>query len=95
MTQNYYKSCELLWKEPQINWDGMLLGCCCNCWKNYGVNVFEVGLEKALSVELFTDTKKMLMGQIPERKDSPCSSCWNYKRMLRKKDYIKKEDILD
>ena len=93
MKQNHYESCKLLWREPQINWNGMLLGCCCNCWKDYGVNVFEVGLEKALSTDLYNLTKEMLLGHIPGRKESPCFSCHYYKRMVQNNDYIQEDEI--
>jgi len=32
--------CRMLWEEPQINWDGKILGCCCNYWKAFPGNAF-------------------------------------------------------
>src|SRR5437879_4144103 len=33
--------CSQLWREPQINFDGTLLGCCANTWGVFGANAFE------------------------------------------------------
>lgn len=85
--------CEQLWKEPQINWDGMLLGCCVNSRKNFGVNVFDVGLEKALSSDLYVYTKKMLQGKVPGIEKSPCFACYYYKMMVKNNDYINKNEV--
>ena len=40
--------CRQLWIEPQINFDGAVLGCCVNTWGSFGENAFEVGLKRAL-----------------------------------------------
>lgn len=37
--------------NPQINWDGKLLGCCLNFWGDFGGNAFEQGLERILTSE--------------------------------------------
>ena len=36
--------CMQLWKHPQINWDGKVLGCCRNFWGDFGGNAFRDGL---------------------------------------------------
>jgi hypothetical protein len=28
--------CHELWDDPQINWDGKVLGCCRNFWGDFG-----------------------------------------------------------
>ena len=94
-TEGHYDMCKQLWKLPQINWDGMLLGCCCNSWKNFGTNVFEVGLEKALSSDLYDYTKKMLLGQVVGKEESPCFHCGYYKKMVKENDYIREEELID
>lgn len=53
--------CENLWNEPQINWDGRLLGCPCNC-DFFAVNVFESGLDKALAHESYEYAKNAEAG---------------------------------
>ena len=89
----HYNMCKQLWNGPQINWDGMLLGCCGNAYKDFGVNVFEVGLEKALSSDLYVYTKKMLQGKVPGIEKSPCFTCYQYKNMMETGDYITEDEI--
>ncbi|MDR0232057.1 MAG: hypothetical protein LBI82_08050 [Dysgonamonadaceae bacterium] len=72
--------CIDFFERPQINWDGRLFGCCVNCWKDFNVNVFDIGLEKALNTEIVIQSKKMLMGQ-GVCKDSPCYQCGLYRNM--------------
>ena len=93
MIQKKWRACRQLWVNPQINWDGMLLGCCCNSRKNYGVNVFKVGLKKAISSNLYDYTKKMLLGQVQGKEESPCSNCVYYKQMVENNDFITKDEI--
>lgn len=86
--EEYTFVCSQLWKSPQINWDGKLLGCCVNKWGDFG-NVFEDGLEKCLKSEKYVYAKRMLMGRKKARNDIPCSKCPTYKNnsgnLLKKK----------
>jgi MoaA/NifB/PqqE/SkfB family radical SAM enzyme len=66
--------CQQFWDDPQINWDGKLLGCCFNNATGFG-NVFESGLETALRNPDYAYTRKMLLGSVPPRNDSPCMAC--------------------
>lgn len=73
--------CPQLWHAPQINFDGNLLGCCHNTnYGHYG-NVFETGLMDCLESEMYTYTKEMILGEQPERADSPCAKCSIYTMM--------------
>jgi MoaA/NifB/PqqE/SkfB family radical SAM enzyme len=86
-----YGFCRLLWNEPQINWDGRLLGCCCVSNNDFGVNVFQIGLKKAINSKKYMQAKKMLLGKagIPEdTKNIPCVNCNQYKTMNRTGKYI-------
>jgi MoaA/NifB/PqqE/SkfB family radical SAM enzyme len=74
MNKQYSLPCYQLWIEPQINWDGKLLGCCVNKYSDFG-NVFEAGLKAALKNERFVYTKKMLLGKKTLREDTPCANC--------------------
>ena len=70
--------CEKLIMMPQINWDGRLLGCCSYSTGDYGVNVFEVGLKKALRSKLYIKSKRCLLKVHPKKDvygDSPCYDC--------------------
>jgi MoaA/NifB/PqqE/SkfB family radical SAM enzyme len=66
--------CSQMWDRPQINWDGKLLGCCCNNMGDYG-NVFEQGLDVALASERYVYAKRMLLGLERPRADIPCTAC--------------------
>lgn len=83
----YMPPCEQLWTDPQINWDGKLLGCCCNIWGHFG-NVFESGLEKCLESEKYIYAKKMVLGKVKPKKSIPCYSCDVYKEMRSRKIFI-------
>ncbi len=73
--------CYNLWGQPQINWDGKVLGCCCNFWGDFGGNAFEEGLLAALQHEKLAYAKAMLRGQAKPREDIPCATCKNYLTM--------------
>jgi MoaA/NifB/PqqE/SkfB family radical SAM enzyme len=68
-----------VYHELMINWDGKLLGCCVNCWADFG-NVFESGLKNCLRNEKFIYAKKMLLDQKKARKDIACFHCPEYKK---------------
>jgi MoaA/NifB/PqqE/SkfB family radical SAM enzyme len=80
--KQYKIPCTQLWKSPQINWDGKLLGCCVNRYSDFG-NIFETGLRKTLSNEKFRYAKKMLIGAALERTDIPCVKCSVYKNIKK------------
>lgn len=67
-------SCDNLWLGPQINWNGMMTGCCANLFLNVG-NVFEEGLETVMKSERFIEMKKAVLGLSIPGKDIPCSQC--------------------
>ncbi len=71
-------ACPQMWEQPQINWDGKLLGCCVNFFGDYG-NVFETGLTKCLKGEKYKYAKRMLLGLEKVRGDIPCAKCYCFK----------------
>jgi MoaA/NifB/PqqE/SkfB family radical SAM enzyme len=84
--------CSQLWKSPQLNSDGRVLGCCVNTWGDFGT--YKSGkLSELLNNEKMMYTRNMLMGKVPERVDIPCTSCGNYKAMKKTDDWMTKEDI--
>ena len=91
-SQEYSTStCYQLWDLPAINWDGRLLGCCRLYTDDFGVNVFEVGLEKALNSKRICDAKKILCGgKVPSDCDTPCLYCKKYALMVKNNNFIKK-----
>jgi len=84
--------CSQLWNEPQINWDGKVLGCCFNYWGNFG-NAFESNLEKGLNNEKINYARQMLLGIKVERDDIPCTSCIHYKTMKKDNDWLTMSQI--
>lgn len=84
------KYCHQLWNEPQVNWDGKILGCCMNTWSDFGGNAFVEGLES----ERLEYAKRMLLGQAPARDDVPCTTCSEYVAMQRTKNWIRDRDVV-
>ena len=83
--------CHQLWVSPQINWDGRLLGCCFVFTDDFGVNVFDIGLENAIKSENYKYAKKMLQGEVgvpPNIKNLPCANCMKYKTMVETGQYF-------
>jgi MoaA/NifB/PqqE/SkfB family radical SAM enzyme len=90
-----YRLCQALWVSPQINWDGRLFGCIDAIDDDFGINVFKVGLEKALKSKYYVRAKKMLQGKYPPSHDSrhiPCINCVNYKNRIKNNDFITEFD---
>lgn len=73
--------CHQLWDQPQINWDGRVLGCCRNFWMNFGGNAFEDGLEDAINHETMRYARRMLTTLAEPRADIPCTTCDLYLNM--------------
>ena len=86
--KRYVDPCRQLWFSPQINWDGKLLGCCCNGWQGDFGNVFESSLEECLKSEKYLYAKKMLLGREKPKEDIPCNKCFRYKTMLSKGKFL-------
>jgi MoaA/NifB/PqqE/SkfB family radical SAM enzyme len=80
--------CHQLWVQPQINWDGKILGCCRNFWGDFGANVFSDGLTKSINSEKMVYARAMLSGQQPPRDDIPCTTCDMYHAMCASGNFI-------
>ena len=81
--------CMQLWKHPQINWDGKVLGCCRNFWGDFGGNAFRDGLIPSLNHEKMSYAREMLEGKKPARADIPCTTCELYTRRAEVKQWFK------
>jgi hypothetical protein len=82
--------CNDLWDEPQINWDGKILGCCRNFWRDFGGNAFEVGLLAALNDEKIRYARDMVSGEKGAREDIPCNTCDIYLTMKANNNFLKR-----
>jgi MoaA/NifB/PqqE/SkfB family radical SAM enzyme len=81
---SYYQYvCHQLWDEPQINWDGKVLGCCVNHWGDFGGNAFRDGLTASVNTEQIQYARAMLLGRAPPREDIPCTRCGEYQKMSK------------
>jgi MoaA/NifB/PqqE/SkfB family radical SAM enzyme len=70
--------CHQLWDDPQINWDGKVLGCCRNFWGDFGGNAFRDGLKASVNTDQIIHAREMLLGRMPAREDVPCTTCEIY-----------------
>jgi MoaA/NifB/PqqE/SkfB family radical SAM enzyme len=80
---SYYSACHQLWDDPQINWDGKVLGCCVNFWGDFGGNAFRDGLTASVNTEQIQYARAMLLGRAPPRRGIPCTQCHCYKTMVK------------
>lgn len=70
--------CQQMFFAPQINWDGRLLGCCTIFTKDWGVNVFEEGLEYSMNSGKYKNMLTMMLGGEKITGDLPCVGCRRY-----------------
>ena len=82
--------CLQLWNEPQVNWDGKILGCCVNVWGDFGSDAFGGPLE----TEKLGYARRMLLGQAPPRADVPCTTCERYLERQRDAHWVTPAQIL-
>lgn len=80
--------CLQLWGEPQINWDGRVLGCCRNFWGDFGANAFDVGLDEAANSPAMRRARRMLRGQSEPCEGIPCATCDIYLTMRETGRYM-------
>jgi MoaA/NifB/PqqE/SkfB family radical SAM enzyme len=74
--RDYVQSiCHELWNQPQVNWDGRVLGCCRNFWGDFGGNVFADGLTESVNGPRMLYAREMLLGRRPAKEGIPCSTC--------------------
>ncbi len=76
--------CSQMIYEPQINWDGRLLGCCGNYKRDWGVNVFKTTLKEAVNDEKYRNAViSYLMGEkLPDIRGVCCDCSSDGKRGL-------------
>jgi FkbM family methyltransferase len=82
------ETCTQLWKQPQINFDGRVLGCCVNYRGDYG-NAFKDGLIECLNNEKINYARQMLLGIKESRDDIPCAVCKLYESRKKRFAWVK------
>ncbi len=81
-----YFACKTMFQNPQINYNGDLLGCCRIYPGNHGANAFKDGLLNALNSQNFIYAKKMLTDLSTTPKNIiPCSNCTDYIQLKTEK----------
>lgn len=85
--------CSQLWKSPQINWDGRILGCCVNHWGDFGHAYPPEGLRERLDGEPLRYARRMLLGREAAREDIPCSRCHHYRAMAASGEWLRVEEV--
>ena len=76
--QSNWFYCAFLWEEPQINWDGKILGCCSLYNDDFGGNAFKDGYLKAMNHAKMIYAKNMLTHKAPPAEGIPCTDCYAY-----------------
>ena len=88
--------CHQLWDEPQVNWNGKVLGCCRNFWGDFGSNAFSEGLAESINNEKMVYAREMLRGRKPARADIPCTTCEMYDAMQSRERWLtRSSDLLE
>lgn len=79
--------------QPQINWDGRLLGCYCSTHNELNINVFETGLKNALKSEKMKFMRDVIQGKRTSDNTISCHWCDTYKQMKEQNKFIDKKQI--
>ena len=83
-----HETCHELWDNPQINWDGKVLGCCRNSRGDFGGNAFKDGLLESINNDKIKYARDMLLGHKVARDDIPCTTCSVYMTMKAKGNWL-------
>ncbi len=86
--------CNKLWDQPQINWDGKVLGCSRNFWSECGGNVFKDGLLQSINSRRINYARKMLLGKKNAEPDIPCTTCDIYVARKRNRAWLMRRSIV-
>jgi hypothetical protein len=85
--------CNQLWDQPQINWDGKVLGCCIQHWGDFGGNAFRDGLRASVNTERIQYARAMLLGRAAPREDVPCTRCYLYQGMRERGRWLERNPL--
>ena len=93
ISRHMIPTCYQLWLQPQINWDGKLLGCFCSVYNDLNINVFDTGLKKALESKQMKEIRSVICGKKIIKSDIACKNCSFYEEMNRKKQFVKEKEL--
>jgi MoaA/NifB/PqqE/SkfB family radical SAM enzyme len=74
----YALPCTQLFNEPQVNWNGVVLGCCRNSTVALG-NAFASSIEECQRGERYLKTMRIANGADENPSDTPCRDCGIYR----------------
>lgn len=74
----YALPCTQLGDEPQVNWDGTILGCCRNTTVAFG-DAFATPLEECQRSEIYLKTVRIASGADETPDGTPCAQCGIYR----------------
>ncbi len=80
--------CSQMIFEPQINWDGRLLGCCTTFQADWKLNVFKYGLVNCLNSDFYRQGIYNLLGDFKDDQNNPCNWCYTYRYGISKGKHI-------
>ncbi len=90
---NNIPSCYQPFIQPQINYDGRLLGCYCSTYHELNVNVFEKGLKFALNSPRMKFMRQVIEGKENSNNTLDCHWCEFYMEMKKNNKFIDKKQI--
>jgi MoaA/NifB/PqqE/SkfB family radical SAM enzyme len=89
----YLSACLQLWDEPQVNWDGKILGCCVNYWGELGGNAFDQPVAQWANSEGIRHARAMLTGRAQPKPAVPCTTCDVFARMAQHGSWLDPSDL--
>lgn len=93
LSKNQIPICNQLWIQPQINWDGRLLGCCCSTNNELNINVFDTNLKKALNCKQMKYMRNVLKGKEKSVKNIACEKCIFFEEIYKRKQFVNEKEF--
>jgi len=85
--------CAQIWVQPQVNWDGRVLGCCVNSWRFFPGNAFAASLSELAQQRPLQAARRMLLGLSRSEPSAPCFTCHYYAKMRQHRQWLTPEEI--
>lgn len=85
--------CAQIWRHPQVNFDGRILGCCVNRWGDFG-RAEGWQLREAVNNDKLRHARRMLMGAAGPREDIPCTTCSYYHSLRDSGAWLTPDEVL-
>jgi len=86
--------CYQLWRQPVLNWDGRVMGCCVNYWQDFEANAFHDGMGAAVDAPALDYARQMLLGRAEPRKEIPCTRCYHFEEIRETADWLTESEVM-